>query len=100
MPVVPYNIASAPVIAVCSTAEFRSLIKCRVVFGALHGSTCDLIKKMGVKTSLLGVTNGEPSATSEVLGIKLTSPRTGVVSEGWFPRVAPDPRRLSSPPPP
>lgn len=44
MPVVPYNIAIAPVIAVCSAAEFRSPIKCRVGFGALRGRTCDLIK--------------------------------------------------------
>lgn len=45
MPVVPYNIALAPIIAVCSTAEFRSLIKHRAVFGALRGRTCYLIKK-------------------------------------------------------
>lgn len=55
---------------------------------------------MGVKTSLLGVTNGEPGATSEELGIKLTSPQTGSVSEGWFLRIPPDPCWLSLPPSP
>lgn len=54
MPVVPYNIAIAAVIAVCSTAEFRSLIKRRVVFGAL-GRTCDLLRKfLGWESRLLG----------------------------------------------
>ena len=55
---------------------------------------------MRVKTSLLQITNGEPSATSEVLGIKLTAPRAGAVSEAWFPHVLPDPRWLSSLPSP
>lgn len=55
---------------------------------------------MGVETSWLQITNGELSATPEVLGIELTSPWAGAMSEGWFPLILPDPRWLSSSPPP
>ena len=61
MPVVPYSIAIAPVIAVCSTAEFRSLRKHRAGFGALHGRTCDLMKKfVGWESRLLRSQTGSP----------------------------------------
>lgn len=54
VPVVPYNITITPVTAVWSTVEFGSLIKCRAVFGALHGRGYGLIKKfLGWESVLL-----------------------------------------------
>lgn len=54
VPMVPHNISITPVIAVGSTVEFRSLIKCRAVFGARHGRACGLIKKfLGWESRLL-----------------------------------------------